>query len=31
MVDKAMGKQESFGKFKLLNREDVRSIYRASL
>ena len=31
MVDKAMGKQESFGKFKSLNREDVQSIYRASL
>ena len=31
MVDKAMGKQESFGKFKTLNREDVQSIYRASL
>ena len=31
MVDQAMGKQESFGKFKSLNREDVQSIYRASL
>jgi alcohol dehydrogenase YqhD (iron-dependent ADH family) len=31
MVDKAMGKQESFGKFTTLNREDVQSIYRASL
>ena len=31
MVDRAMGKQESFGKFKSLNREDVQSIYRASL
>jgi len=31
MVDKAMGKQESFGKFKTLNREDVQSVYRASL
>ena len=31
MVGKAMGKQESFGKFKSLNREDVESIYRASL
>lgn len=31
MIDRAMAKQGNFGRFKLLKREDVEAIYRASL
>jgi alcohol dehydrogenase YqhD (iron-dependent ADH family) len=31
MIDRAMAERDSFGKFKLLTRDDVEAIYRASL